>query len=186
MNSLFPSFYLPFDSLPPSTAFTVLLSPPLPSLAVKQIALWKPVAFHLHWETLSGRKPHTAFYPALQPAPSVTSTHHPHPHPHPCLLSSSLCTVAHNFIMLICALRLEQSSLNFKNLFLILKVLFLLCPHTLCPAEISVGWIKCPLAETPSITLPIDSPLLSFTPIFLFFSCEWYWAAAHIALGKTK
>lgn len=72
LNELILSFWPSCSSL--CSAVRLPPSPPPLSRAVKLIALWKHVAFHLHWESLSGRKAHSAFYPALQPAPSMTST----------------------------------------------------------------------------------------------------------------
>lgn len=162
LNSLFPSFYQPFNSLPPSSSphSSVPLSPPVPSLEVRRIALWKPVAFHLHWETLSGRKTHTAFYPGF----SQLSVWHQLIHPHPPLLSSSSL---HSYTQLynanLCTeVRIKLYKLN-QNIFLILRRSYSFYVLTLFVL------LSLVLAETPSVTSPIYSLLLNFTPIFHFF-----------------
>lgn len=169
-----PPFNLPFDSI--SSTSSSSLSPCFLSLPVKQIVLWKLVAFHLHWETLSGRKTHSLLF-----SPSPSSQCHIIS-PMPCSLSFSS---TYNLEMLICALRLEQSCLSpVKIIFGYLEGLFLLYPHTLCPAEPSVGWIKCHLPENTLYIVSRWQPAAKLSiHFYFFFSCEWYWAVAHTAWG---
>lgn len=118
LNELILSFWPSCSSL--CSAVRLPSSPPPLSRAVKLIALWKHVAFHLHWESLSGWKAHSAFYPALQPTPSMTST--------PPLPFAG----AHTFTMLICAVRLEKKKLyRLQQLFLILGG-FYFFSHSVC------------------------------------------------------
>lgn len=141
MNSLFPSFYLPFDSLLP----LLLPSQLRPSLSSSSLSSSQtdcpleacgipPPLRNSQWE----KETHS-----LLSSPSASSQYDINS-PVPILLSSSPCTVTHNFVMLICALGLAMKLYKPSQiLFMILRRFFsLLCPHavplSLVLAELSV------------------------------------------------